>query len=286
MNTRAQEIDSFLDTYTGSLEGYPSILKKAMRYAVLEGGKRFRAFLILEIGKLFSLESSLLLPLAAAVEIIHAYSLVHDDLPSLDNATLRRHKPACHIAFSESIALLVGDALIPLAFQLIADLNTCLPEQRCLITYSLAQAIGGGGMVGGQVLDISPFPVHTDEGFLEKVQRLKTGALIEFCVLMPAKLASCPLMEQQALESYSAALGIVFQIADDLLDEKKSWKTGKNTQHDQSAHKVTWLTLLGHEGACQALMNYYQQGLKALRIFDHQFPFLEQILHFAAYRNH
>ncbi|MEM8787163.1 MAG: farnesyl diphosphate synthase [Pseudomonadota bacterium] len=222
----------------------------AMRYAALSGGKRLRAFLTLETGVLFRVPKTQSLRAAAAVECIHAYSLVHDDLPAMDDDDLRRGKPTVHRKWDDATAILAGDALQTVAFEILAAPQTAPdPAIRVKLITRLAQAAGAAGMVGGQALDIaaetSPTPLSLDE--ISYLQSLKTGALIGWAVEAGAVLGKS---DASNLIRYAAALGLAFQVRDDILDVTGSPDaTGKATQKDAEAGKATFVSLLGLEGA-------------------------------------
>lgn len=250
-------------------------LRDAMRYAA-QGGKRLRAFLVLESAALHGLNAAQALPAAAAVEALHAYSLVHDDLPSMDDDDLRRGQPTVHLKWDEATAVLAGDALQALAFELCCDPALGPPDRRIELVAALARASGAAGMVYGQALDIAaetaPVPLTLAE--ITALQAGKTGALISFAAQAGAILAGA---DRAPLAAYAAALGLAFQIADDILDVTGSEaQTGKRLGKDAGAGKATFVTLLGLAGAraraealvdeaCAALAPY---GAKAQTLCD------------------
>src|SRR5262249_8838969 len=217
-------------------------LAEAMRYAALGGGKRFRPFLVIEAAALFNVPHTEALDTAAAIECVHCYSLVHDDLPAMDNDDLRRGRPTVHKAFDEATAILAGDALLTFAFEILGRATTHAdPLVRAELVLGLARASGWQRMAGGQMLDLEAAGVPHDADGIAKIQALKTGALIEFSVEAGALLGRAATAEQQSLRAYARAIGLAFQVADDLLDaEGTSVEVGKATGKDASAGKATF----------------------------------------------
>ncbi len=228
-------------------------LTQAMRYAVLGGGKRLRGFLTIEAARVSGAGGPGAERAAAAVECLHAYSLVHDDLPSMDDDDLRRGKPTVHRVWDEATAVLAGDALQTIAFEILADPATHPdPEVRARLVLRLAQASGHAGMVGGQAIDLAAEKAGAPLGPAEvkRLQALKTGALIEFAAEAGAIVARAPDRDVQAIRAYARALGEAFQIADDLLDLTGSEaEVGKRLRKDAGAGKATFVDILGLEGA-------------------------------------
>ncbi|HYP57702.1 MAG TPA: farnesyl diphosphate synthase [Beijerinckia sp.] len=231
----------------------PPRFLEAMRYASLGGGKRLRPFLLVETARLFGIEGEGVLRAAAALEMIHCYSLVHDDLPALDNDDLRRGRPTTHKAFDEATAILVGDGLLTYAFDVIADPATHPdPAIRAELVFALARAAGLGGMVGGQVLDLeaeqSTEP-HTAEAVI-RLQSMKTGALLHYAVMAGAIFAKAAPEVRAALSTYGQALGAAFQVADDILDVEADEATlGKRAGKDSGRNKATLVAALGLDAA-------------------------------------
>jgi len=249
----AAEIDQALDAILPPAEGPEAPLLAAMRYAVIGGGKRMRGFLVLEGARQFNASRQAALRVAAAIEMLHAYSLVHDDLPAMDDDDLRRGKPTVHKAFDEATAIIAGDALQTLAFGTLVEEDTHSdPAVRAELVRCLAKAAGARGMCGGQMLDMlaEAATEPLDEVAVGRLQLLKTGRLIEFSAEAGAILGKAPMPQRLALAAYGRDVGAAFQIADDLLDATASAEdTGKRTGKDAEAGKATLVGLLGIERA-------------------------------------
>src|ERR1700733_14493682 len=268
-------------------EGYEARVFEAMRYAALAPGKRLRPFLVLASAQLFSVARRSALQVACAIELVHAYSLVHDDLPAMDNSDLRRGRPTCHKAFDEATAVLAGDGLLTLAFQVLADPDTHGdPAVRCELVGSLAQAAGIHGMVGGQMIDLlAEHRPDLDIGAITRLQRLKTGALIAFACEAGAILGKAPQDARQALHGHAHDLGLAFQIADDLLDvEGSSDQTGKPVGQDAIAGKATFVSILGVERARAQARLLVDQAVSHLDLFDANTELLRQTARFVVER--
>jgi farnesyl diphosphate synthase len=253
LRAAAAEIDVALDMLLPQEEGPEAPLLAAMRYATIGGGKRMRGFLVLEGARQFGVSRQSALRVAAAIEMLHAYSLVHDDLPAMDDDDLRRGKPTLHKAFDEATAIIAGDALQALAFGVLAEEDTHADTAvRIDLVRGLARAAGARGMCGGQMLDMlaERAGVPLDEPSVGRLQTLKTGRLIEFSAEAGAILGKAPLSQRHALAAYGRELGAAFQIADDLLDATATAEqTGKRTGKDAAAGKATLVGLLGIERA-------------------------------------
>ena len=224
---------------------------EAMRYAVMGGGKRIRPFLVRHSAKLFDVADASALRVAAAIEMLHCYSLAHDDLPAMDDADLRRGRPSVHRQFDEATSILAGDGLLTMAFEVLADPAThANPLVRSELVLALAKAGGAAGMVGGQMIDLEAENAQLDLPAITRLQALKTGAIIEFSCIAGPILGQAPAEAHRALRDYARDLGLAFQIADDLLDiESSEDVTGKPVGRDQAAGKATFVSLLGVEGA-------------------------------------
>ncbi|RUO29118.1 (2E,6E)-farnesyl diphosphate synthase [Aliidiomarina sanyensis] len=258
--------DSFLANRFEQEPEFGSLLA-AMRYATLLGGKRVRPFLVYATGSMLGSSELTLDAPAAAIECVHAYSLVHDDLPAMDDDALRRGQPTCHIKFDEATAILAGDALQSLAFSLISEpIPGVAPERQLRMVAVLAEAAGLRGMCGGQMLDIAATGTTISATELEHVHRLKTGALLRASVMLGALTA--PGIEEEtldALDDFAQAIGLAFQVQDDILDVTGDTQTlGKQQGADQALNKSTYPALLGLEGSKQRLSDLHQKALHAL----------------------
>jgi len=249
--------------------GPEATLFEAMRYATLGGGKRLRPFLVVETAALFDVPESVSLRVGAAVELIHAYSLIHDDLPCMDDDSIRRGKPSCHIKFGESTAILAGDAMVPLAFEVLCDINTH-PDAaiRAKLVARLAHAAGPNGMVGGQMMDLAAEKLDLDIGEVTRLERLKTGALIEFCCEAGGILGRADAKALRALGAFAHDLGLAFQITDDLLDvEGEAPRVGKAVGKDAARGKATFVTIIGPTKARDQARLLAQQAARHLGSF-------------------
>lgn len=229
----------------------PARLGEAMRYAVLDGGKRLRPLLVLGAAQSVGGHEEAALRAGCAVELIHAYSLVHDDMPCMDNDVLRRGKPTVHVAFGEATALLAGDALQALAFELLTPVGAGIPDRtQAVLCRLLAQAAGHAGMAGGQAIDLAAVGKSLSEAELRQMHRLKTGALLQASVMMGAACGEPSAAARQGLEGYGRALGLAFQVVDDILDVTADSATlGKTAGKDAAQDKPTYVSLLGLERA-------------------------------------
>jgi farnesyl diphosphate synthase len=252
MTRAAQIVESELTSLLPPEEGAEVRLATAMRYATLGGGKRLRAFLVMQGADLFAVSETCAARVAASIEMLHAYSLVHDDLPAMDDDDLRRGKPSTHKAFDEATAILAGDALQARAFEVLAEPDTHSdPQARCELVAALGAAAGARGMAGGQMIDmlaatLSEAGQTLDAPAVTRLQALKTGKLIQFSAEAGAILGRAPQMQRHVLAAYGRDLGAAFQIADDLLDaEGSTEETGKRTGKDHVAGKATMVAVLG-----------------------------------------
>jgi len=233
---------------------WPETIHRAVRYSLFAGGKRIRPVLVLAAGETVGAPRAELLPLACAVEMIHTYSLIHDDLPAMDDDDLRRGKPTSHKVFGEAIAILAGDALLTRAFHLLATVprgvDDALARRRLAATEVLAEACGTGGLIGGQVMDLESEGRAIDAPALERLHRAKTGALLSACVRGGAILGGARPDELEALSRYAAAIGLAFQVVDDVLDAtENAERLGKTAGKDAAAHKATYVSVHGIERA-------------------------------------
>jgi farnesyl diphosphate synthase len=258
----------------------------AMRYSALAPGKRLRPFLVLASANLFGVARRCALQVAAAIEMVHSYSLVHDDLPAMDNSDLRRGRPTCHKQFDEATAVLAGDGLLTTAFEVLADPDTHGdPAVRCELVTALAIAAGPAGMVGGQMIDLIAEHQTLDIGAITRLQRMKTGALIAFACEAGAILAKAPGEVRIALRGYAHDLGLAFQIADDLLDvEGSEAETGKPVGADEIAGKATFVSILGVERARAQAELLVRQAVAHLDLFEQRAELLREAARFVITR--
>ena len=272
----------------------PARLMAAMRHGALDGGKRLRPFLLMEAAALFEVPTEAAITAACALEAVHCYSLIHDDLPSMDNDLVRRGRPTVHAAYGEATAILAGDALLTLAFDLLAGEDAHSdPARRIELVRILARASGMGGMVGGQMLDLSaegrfaegvPLPLSLTE--IRDLQAMKTGALLAAAVEMGAVLGGASPGQRAALGAYGRAVGAAFQIADDILDLEGSEETvGKAVGKDSSAGKATLVAALGREAAGALLEDLVREAEMALAPFAERGAILREAAHFVAARS-
>lgn len=263
----------------------PQTLHNAMRYAVLDGGKRVRPLLVFATGTLFDAEVSVMTQVASAIEMIHAYSLIHDDMPCMDNDVLRRGKPTVHVRFGEAMALLAGDALQAQAFVVLSNMNddAKLVVKRCQV---LSAAAGSLGMCGGQAIDLDSVGKQLTIEQLEQMHRLKTGALLKASVMLGALSAKMPSPEEnRALEQYAKATGLAFQVVDDILDVTADPETlGKTPGKDVMNHKPTYVSLLGLEDSKKLAARLCRQAHDALELFGKKADYLRKLADLVVYR--
>lgn len=269
-------IRAWQERFEGILPGYlpeqartPELLLEAMRYSVTAGGKRIRPLFVYASGRALNLEEEMLDSIAASIELIHTYSLIHDDLPSMDDDDLRRGKPSCHCKFDEATAILAGDALQALAFEILATDPALVarPRQQVEIILGLAQACGASGMAGGQVLDLASLDQQISQAELEEIHAFKTGELIQISAVAPALLASATNGQKEALARYGKLTGLAFQIFDDLLDVTGSSEViGKPIQADAARSKPAFPAIIGVE---KSFERAYELRDMALSELDH-----------------
>jgi farnesyl diphosphate synthase len=257
-----------------------------MRYSCLGGGKRLRPLLVISSAGLFDVPESGALRTAAAIEMIHCYSLVHDDLPAMDDADLRRGRPSVHRAFDEATAILAGDGLLTEAFAVLADARTAEnPQVRSELVAALAEAAGPAGMVGGQMIDLSEERGGLDLAGITELQRLKTGAIIGFSCAAGGILGQASPEDRAALDGYADDLGLAFQIVDDLLDTESSTEDlGKPAGQDAAAGKATFVGLLGAEAARERARDLIGSAEGRLERFGDRASVLRQIARFVVDR--
>ncbi|WP_194757117.1 (2E,6E)-farnesyl diphosphate synthase [Aliidiomarina indica] len=282
-----QRHDAYMQTVL-SVQAHATRLQQAMQYSALLGGKRVRPFLVYATGELFDVPVESLDAPAAAVECIHAYSLIHDDLPAMDDDTLRRGQPTCHVQFDEATAILAGDALQSFAFSLLAQpIPHISPAQQLRMVHVLAHSAGLHGMCGGQMLDIAATGRSIQTAELEQVHQLKTGALLRASVQLGA-LAANDVSEQvrSALDEFADAIGLAFQVQDDILDVTGDTQTlGKTQGSDQALHKSTYPALLGLAGSQALLRQLHEKALHALALIPYNTALLESFTEYLVKRD-
>jgi len=278
--------DAVLDRLLAVPAGLEARVYEAMRYSALSPGKRLRPLLVLASAQLFGVARRSALQVAAAIEMVHAYSLIHDDLPAMDNSDLRRGRPTNHKRFDEATAVLAGDGLLTMAFEVLADPDTHGdPAVRAELAGALASAAGAGGMVGGQMIDLIAEKEPLDIGAITRLQRMKTGALIAFSCESGAILAKASAELRLALRGYAHDLGLAFQIADDLLDvEGSSAETGKPVGADAAAGKATFVSILGVDRARAQAELLIKQAVAHLDLFEERAELLRQVARFVVNR--
>jgi farnesyl diphosphate synthase len=274
--------DSIIDGLLKVPLGLEARVYEAMRYSALAPGKRLRPLLVLASARLFGVAGRSALQVAAAIEMVHAYSLIHDDLPAMDNSDLRRGRPTCHKAFDDATAVLAGDGLLTMAFEALSHPDAHGdPAVRCELVSALAGAAGAAGMVGGQMIDLIAETQTLNISAITRLQRMKTGALIAFSCEAGAILAKAPHELRLALRGYAHDLGLAFQIADDLLDvEGSAEETGKPVGADAAAGKATFVSILGVERARAQAELLINQAVAHLDLFEQRAELLRQVARF------
>ena len=286
-NVRA-EVDNFFATLLGPTGDSRERLYEAMRHAAIGGGKRLRPLLTIASSRLFAIDPVRALRVGCAIETIHVYSLIHDDLPCMDNADTRRGKPTVHKAFGEAEAVLAGDSLHALAFDILAHASTHDdPWVRNELVLELARAAGPAGMAGGQMMDLVAEGEQLDLSAITRLQQLKTGALIEYAVEAGCIMAKLPQEARRPYRGYARNIGLAFQIADDLIDHSgDEAAAGKPTRKDAHAGKATFVSLLGEERARQQAGFLVDQAIEHLSGHGTEADLLRAIARFAIERDH
>jgi geranylgeranyl diphosphate synthase type II len=279
---KAELVDAELDRLLPEESETPQTIHQAMRYSVFAGGKRLRPILAIAAGEIFGASEHELLPAACSLEMIHTYSLIHDDLPAMDNDDLRRGMPTCHIKFGEAMAILAGDALLTQAFVTLADYETSRPERKARILSEVARAAATKeALIGGQVLDMQSEGKSVTGTQLEEIHRGKTGALIRCSIRIGAILGGASDAELEALTVYGEKAGLAFQVADDLLDETAtSRELGKTAGKDAANHKATYTALYGIHGAREMAEQLFCEAIAAARSVERNTGVLESIARF------
>lgn len=285
LGKKAAVIEEALDRYLPPFDAYPPLIHQAIRYSVFAGGKRLRPALVMAGAEAVGGDPQKVLPAACAMELLHTYSLVHDDLPAMDNDDYRRGKPTSHKVFGEAVAVLAGDALLTLSFQLLAENaagGLAGPEDVIRVIGEVAVAAGTSGMIGGQVVDVFSAGRAIDAGTLEYIHSHKTAALCRAAIRAGAILSGAKEEPLSALTRYADYLGLAFQIKDDLLDfEGKAEKTGKPVGSDLRNKKATYPLIFGIEEARAEAGRTVTEALKALEHFSSEVNFLRQAAYFA-----
>ena len=284
----AEQMEATLASILPKPEGHQSVIMEAMRYAALGGGKRLRPFLMVETARMLGHTDKGVHIAAAALECLHVYSLVHDDLPCMDDDDLRRGKPTVHRAYDEALAVLAGDGLLTHSFELLArgDVHPD-PTVRLDLIAGLAKAGGAHGMIGGQVIDISVSESDRDEALITKLQDLKTGALIQYAVTAGATLGGASQDQHVALQNYACDMGLAFQIKDDILDVEGDAETlGKAVGKDENLGKATFVSILGLEGARDKAAKLGDRAKRHLEPFGKNAQTLCDTVDFVLHRSH
>ncbi|MAY68543.1 MAG: farnesyl-diphosphate synthase [Rhodospirillaceae bacterium] len=286
LGENAKQVTDMLDALMPLTDTPEARVVDAMRYASLAGGKRVRPFLVTQSAALFGVDSTSALRAAAAVEMVHCYSLVHDDLPAMDNDDLRRGQPTCHIKFDEATAILAGDALLTKAFEVLAAPQTHSDARvRADLVLALAKAAGDHGMVGGQMMDLWAEQNDLNVAQITRLQRMKTGDLIAVSAEAGAILGKASEEARSALHAYAHDIGLAFQIADDLLDvEGDAALVGKATGKDADANKATFVSLLGVDKARQQAAMLSEQAAGHLEMFGEKADLLKELARFIVER--
>lgn len=286
-NRIAEKVEAVFARYLAGPGDGRDRLFEAMRYAGLGGGKRIRPLLTVATGRLFGLSEDRVIRAGAAIEAIHVYSLIHDDLPCMDDDELRRGKPTVHRAFDESTAVLAGDCFHDLAFEIISDADTHAdPFVRAELVLELARASGPHGMAGGQMLDLVAEGQHLDIGSITRLQQLKTGALIEFAVESACIMARLPSVSRTPYRGFARDIGLAFQIADDLLDHAGDEEAaGKRLRKDREAGKATFVSLLGEGRARQQCALLVSQAIEHLHQHGEEAELLRAVARYVQERD-
>jgi geranylgeranyl diphosphate synthase type II len=283
---KAAKVDRWLDRLLPAENDTPETIHQAMRYSIFAGGKRLRPILAIATGEVFGADEHELMSVACSLEMIHTYSLIHDDLPAMDNDDLRRGMPTCHVKFGEAMAILAGDALLTQAFLTLADYETALLDRKIRVFSEVAHAAATTrALIGGQVLDIQSEGKQITGEQLEAIHRAKTGALIRCSVRIGAIIGGASEGELQALTRYGEKVGLAFQVADDLLDETAtSEELGKTAGKDAANQKATYTALYGLNGAREMATRLCQEAIDATKRTGRDLRVLESIARFIVER--
>ncbi len=284
-----QRLESFETVFKENLEkiNAPERLREAILYSTLNGGKRLRALLVLASGELFNAKETELFQIAIAIESIHAYSLIHDDLPAMDNDDYRRGKPTCHKAFDEATAILAGDALLTYSFECLGNITSMSAEKRLQIIKLFSEAAGSSGMVGGQYLDLESEDTLIPLSTLERIHRKKTGALIKAAILGGAIAGNADSDSYNRLSIYADNIGLAFQIKDDILDVTGTQEElGKAPGADLLNDKSTYISLLGMDASTKKLNQLTSEAIELLDPFGAKATPLIDLAQYIQTRNH
>ena len=282
MKTKVAEIEEILKRYLPEAEGYQKVIMEAMEYSLMAGGKRLRPMLMQETCRLFGEEPETLKPFMAALEMIHTYSLVHDDLPAMDNDEYRRGRKTTHIVYGEDMGILAGDALLNYAFETAVKAFVLEPEDSLTIGNAirvLGEKAGIYGMLGGQVIDVKETGHAVSKDVLDTIYELKTGALIEAAMMIGAILGGASQEEVKTVERIASLVGLAFQVQDDILDVISTQEElGKPIHSDEKNEKTTYVTLLGIDDAKKVVEEKSEEAISLLRTLPNENPYLEELL--------
>lgn len=279
---KVREIENSLQNYLPEQKGYQKIIMEAMGYSLLAGGKRLRPMLMKETYTLFGGHSKAIEPFMAAIEMLHTYSLVHDDLPAMDNDEYRRGRKTTHVVYGEDMAILAGDALLNYAFETAVKAFVLEPEDSLTIGSAirvLGEKAGIYGMLGGQVIDVKETGHAVSKDVLDTIYELKTGALIEASMMIGAILGGASQEDVKTVERIASLVGLAFQVQDDILDVTSTQEElGKPIHSDEKNEKTTYVTLLGIEGAAKVVEEKSEEAIRLLRTLPNENPYLEELL--------
>lgn len=286
----AAKFNADLVKYLPLPDGMEKRVVEAMRYSLMNGGKRLRPFLLCQCAALFDIDYKTCLPAAVSLEMLHTYSLIHDDLPAMDNDDLRRGKPTCHKKFDEATAILAGDGLLTHAFRVLSSAQEIRPEIRLTLTQLLSDAAGAfGGMVAGQTLDLyaeSAGSDENDENIIARLEEMKTGRLLRYACEAGAVLGQAPLELRQALICYSRKIGQTFQISDDILDREGDQNlVGKTLHKDETQNKFTLVSRFGIDQAKKLAEKLTDEAIDAIDIFGKKSTVLQELARFIINRS-
>ena len=289
IETKKKFIDSCLDEYMRDIGTYPELIHDAMRYAVFNGGKRLRPILVLEGAAVTGGNEDKLIPAACAMEMIHTYSLVHDDLPAMDDDDFRRGKPTCHKVYGEANAILTGDALLTIAFAILSrtsEIEGVNPYNLLKLIEVIAEAAGSKGMIGGQVIDLESEGKKIDYPTLKTMHALKTGELFRASVMAGAILNGADQGQLEALSEFAYNFGLAFQITDDILDVRGNEELiGKAVGSDEKNGKTTYPSLFGLDRSIELAEESVSKCLESLGIFGREADFLRKLAYYVLHRN-